>query len=168
MILVWDPIEVRYQLNWYASKVNQAQYKHDQMVDGYETQLDYYRQRAEYDKRCTHNCMDYLYMSIDTLKSLLNDFQKKYDNDYEKIENRVAYQRIQIDKLREQRRFLTEAIQRFHEETEQMRIYEEELQAKRDLQRQVSDPSIIHIYFVLVVVFSLFYFIPIIEGNEFI
>lgn len=107
------------------------------MMDGYQKQIEGYRNRGNYDTRCSHNCMDYLYMSINNLKGLLADFQKKYDNDYEKIENRVTYQRMQIDKLKEQKRFLTEAIQRFHEEIEQMRQYEERLNARRLEQQMV-------------------------------
>ncbi|XP_065358434.1 uncharacterized protein LOC135952438 [Calliphora vicina] len=132
---IWDPIEVRFQLNWCHNIVKQNQHRMDNNLDKYQTDIGHYRQLLELETFIVGNCMDYCYSSIEVYKNCINELQDKFDKEFDVMENRLTYKRIQIDKLREQRTFLSYEIERFHEKEEAMRWRIEREELKKELQR---------------------------------
>uniref|UniRef100_A0A1A9ZFJ3 Uncharacterized protein n=1 Tax=Glossina pallidipes TaxID=7398 RepID=A0A1A9ZFJ3_GLOPL len=83
---LFEAIEIRYQLNWYRSKVNQVQLKSDILQESY------------------------LKSSSQALQANL------YDIELEKVETSIRANKKQITKLVDYQKFLSEEIVRFEEE----------------------------------------------------
>ncbi|KAI8125604.1 hypothetical protein FF38_14357 [Lucilia cuprina] len=132
---IWDPIEMRFQLNWFRNIVQQNQYRMDSNLEKYQSDIVHYRQLLEMETFINGNCLDYCYSSIEVYKNRINEIQDKFDKEYDAMENKLIYKRLQIDKLREQRQFLSQEIQRFHEEEEVMRLRIEREEKEKELQR---------------------------------
>ncbi|XP_023306503.2 uncharacterized protein LOC111688247 [Lucilia cuprina] len=132
---IWDPIEMRFQLNWFRNIVQQNQYRMDSNLEKYQSDIVHYTQLLEMETFINGNCLDYCYSSIEVYKNRINEFQDKFDKEYDAMENKLIYKRLQIDKLREQRQFLSQEIQRFHEEEEAMRLRIEREEKEKELQQ---------------------------------
>lgn len=121
-MVVWDPIEVRYHITWYNNIVKQGESYMNNTLEKYKSDIDHYAKMLQLESFIDDNCMDYLYSSIEDYKNRLNEIQDKFDKELDLAENRLTYKRIQIDKLLEQRKWLSEEIERFHEEEEVMKL----------------------------------------------
>lgn len=97
----------------------------DRAVKKCQTDIVNYKKMFDLETFISGNCMDFCYSSIEVYKNSVSEIQEKFDKELDAIENKLTYKRIQIDKLREQRKWLSEEIERFHEEEERMRIRNE-------------------------------------------
>uniref|UniRef100_A0A1A9WL42 Uncharacterized protein n=1 Tax=Glossina brevipalpis TaxID=37001 RepID=A0A1A9WL42_9MUSC len=134
---LWDPIERRYQLNWYRTKLHQTQLKMEIMQKSFNSNINAFMRRTFEEERCSSSCMDFFYTMIEKLKINIQAMQTKYDTDYEQAENKLNLKRMQIEKLKDQQRYQSEQIIRFHEEIEAMRI--REIKAKEKQEREAAE-----------------------------
>lgn len=113
---------MRYHINWYNNIVQQGECYMTKTLDKYKSDIEHYTKSLQLESFIDDNCMDYCYSSIEDYKNRINVIQDKFDKELDMIENRLTYKRIQIDKLLEQRKWLSEEIERFHEEEESMKL----------------------------------------------
>lgn len=66
--LVWDPIEVRYELNWYQSVVKQIQYQKELANSELEQEIDKLNNRIIAEKYCGDSIMDTYYSLVEVCK----------------------------------------------------------------------------------------------------
>uniref|UniRef100_A0A1A9UTF0 Uncharacterized protein n=1 Tax=Glossina austeni TaxID=7395 RepID=A0A1A9UTF0_GLOAU len=129
---LWDPIERRYQLNWYRTKLHQTQLKMDSMQNYFNSSINTFISQTVDEERCSSSCMDFFYTMNEKLKRNIQTMQANYDADYEIAENKLNIKRMQIEKLKDQQRYQCEQIIRFHEEIEAMRIRELKAQERKE------------------------------------
>ncbi|XP_075148245.1 uncharacterized protein LOC142222126 [Haematobia irritans] len=122
---IWGPIEVRYQLTWQKSQVEQYQHRLTTMEASLLSNIQKYEMKRSIESRVNTNCMDFYYNEIESLKKRIGEMQEKFEIEYEKAVNRIAYKKSQNEKLQDQMKFLRKEIERFHKEIELMRIQEE-------------------------------------------
>uniref|UniRef100_A0A1A9ZFI9 Uncharacterized protein n=1 Tax=Glossina pallidipes TaxID=7398 RepID=A0A1A9ZFI9_GLOPL len=129
---LWDPIERRYQLNWYRTKLHQSQLRMDSMQNYFNSSISKFMSQTVDEERCSSSCMDFFYTMNEKLKRNIQRMQANYDADYEVAENKLNLKRMQIEKLKDQQRYQREQILRFHEEIEAMRIRELKAQERKE------------------------------------
>uniref|UniRef100_A0A1B0FGU3 Uncharacterized protein n=1 Tax=Glossina morsitans morsitans TaxID=37546 RepID=A0A1B0FGU3_GLOMM len=113
---LFDAIEIRYQLNWYRSKVNQMQLKSDILQESYVKSTSQALQASKTEEDVGFNIVDVIYNETQRFRDLIIHFQKLYDVELEKIETSIRVNKKQITKLVDHQKFLSEQIVRFAEE----------------------------------------------------
>ncbi|KAM7352153.1 uncharacterized protein ACRADG_004793 [Cochliomyia hominivorax] len=119
---IYDPIEVRFQLNRFHNNIKENQCCMDIIIEKYHTDINHLKQMLELEAFIYGNCMDYCYSSIEMYKNRINEIQEKFEKETDLIENRLTYNRIQIEKLSEQKKMLSKEIQHFRDEVKSMRL----------------------------------------------
>uniref|UniRef100_A0A1I8NGD1 Dynein regulatory complex protein 10 n=2 Tax=Musca domestica TaxID=7370 RepID=A0A1I8NGD1_MUSDO len=136
---VFDPIEVRYELNWYRSIVKQNQYRMDQAVSAYTNEIEKLNEKIMTEKHCGDSIMDTYYSLVEQYKRRINELQERFDNEFEVMENKNNYIQAQIDKLRDAKKMHLQEIERFHREIEKRLEKEERERQLAELKRQEAE-----------------------------
>ncbi|XP_017480595.1 PREDICTED: uncharacterized protein LOC108369898 [Rhagoletis zephyria] len=117
---VLDPIKIRYEINYYQMNATQAELKAERELKKYTDKIEEVRRamrRESYTSQCSLNSY---YSDTEKYKTRLLEMTNKYNKTYDEYENRNQYMRTTMETIRNQRKFLTEQIERFHEEIDRV------------------------------------------------
>ncbi|XP_075148358.1 uncharacterized protein LOC142222197 [Haematobia irritans] len=138
---VWGPIEMRYEIKWYQSMVNQNKYEKELLHSEYEKEIEKLRTKTLNEKLCGNSIMDTYYSLVEQYKRQINDFQERYDLEYEVMENKNNYIQAQIDKLRDAKNWHKQEIERFHSEIQKRLEKEERERQQAEIKRQEEEAA---------------------------
>uniref|UniRef100_A0A1A9ZEN4 Uncharacterized protein n=1 Tax=Glossina pallidipes TaxID=7398 RepID=A0A1A9ZEN4_GLOPL len=123
LVDVFKAIDIRYQLNWYRSKVKQMQLKCDKLQESYLKSTSQALQASKTEEDFGYNIVNVIYNETEVpneycqrFQELITYFQNLYDIELEKVETGIRAKKKQITKLVDHQKFLSEEIIRFEEE----------------------------------------------------
>ncbi|XP_037805932.1 uncharacterized protein LOC119600009 [Lucilia sericata] len=131
----WGPIKMRYQINWYQYLTEQAEVQKTLKDNAIQHKIDQYKFKMLIEKMSADNISDVYYTLAEQHKHDLDALQNRFDSELDKIDNEISYVRLQIAKLIEQQRILSEQIEEFHEQIRKRLEKEEYERQQQELER---------------------------------
>ncbi|XP_037709352.1 uncharacterized protein LOC119546832 [Drosophila subpulchrella] len=130
-----DPIEVRYQINWVNSCMDQRLILLKDREDKLQEELKDWETKLSQDQLVQHNSEVVYAWEVDKLKMSCKEWQVKLDTDLENIEVLCTISRLALQKVKDDHKFLLEQEEMFRrriaEETELMATEEKIRQQKQ-------------------------------------
>ncbi|XP_065355525.1 uncharacterized protein LOC135949980 [Calliphora vicina] len=112
----WNPVEMRFEINWYQCKTEQAQLQNALNETGVQQVIEQYKLVMLTEQVSGDNILDIYNTLSEQHKHDINVLQNRFDFDHDEIDNKINYTRLQISKLKEQQNILSEQIEEFHEQ----------------------------------------------------
>lgn len=126
------PIEHRYIRNYQLMKENERRYEFRSKEDFYINQINMTTAKMEREKTCGFSTNDVYLNQISELKLKFKELSKKYDDDYEKIDNEIIKKKLIMKSMKDQIKSAKQKIELYHSDIEEMREAERVQREKVD------------------------------------
>nr|XP_036222916.1 uncharacterized protein LOC106620989 isoform X4 [Bactrocera oleae] len=114
--IAYDPIEMRYQIRYQNSLVDQFEDRNLIEQNKIKKQIDRYNELMRIEKYCSQCTVNALYAETNKYRTRIDELGAQYTKEYEAITNKIANKRVNCEKIRVQRSYLEEEIVHFKEE----------------------------------------------------